>query len=59
MEIKQAFVIEYHYTDGDIGAHPFEEAENIWDTLNIFAMNDRSGHKLTHLLIRPVDPEIE
>jgi hypothetical protein len=45
-------VVEFHYADGDVGAHPEEGAvaRTLWAEFT-------PGHEPSHVVIRPAEPD--
>jgi hypothetical protein len=52
---KPTLVIEYHYDDGDIGAHFIEEDTDVY--VLWAGRANRKADKCTHFLIRPATAE--
>lgn len=59
MSKNDELVIEFHYTDGDVGSYihekPYPDAAMLW---NEFSKNARSmGFEASHIVIRKFDKE--
>ncbi len=50
---KPTLVIEYHYADGDIGAHFIEEDTDVY----LLWEGRSKAHHCTHFVIRPATAE--